>query len=178
MRAAGDEPALAREPRRRGRPQRALGRGHGAALYPGLEFEGGLAGRAALPLFDRRGRAPRLHRPSCPARASICQSDVSQRRLLAGCAPDCARPRACGLQVAQVADAVPLIYGGFLAFFLGITVFLVRAPAPRSRRRSCVGTPRHREAAFAQLPTQLLTAAPPPVVVPNQYVFLNKIKLI
>ena len=34
-------------------------------------------------------------------------------------------------QVAQVADVVPLMYGGFLAFFLGLTVFFVRRPGAR-----------------------------------------------
>jgi hypothetical protein len=36
-------------------------------------------------------------------------------------------------QVAQVADAVPLMYAGFLAFFLGLATFFVRAPPRRLR---------------------------------------------
>ena len=36
--------------------------------------------------------------------------------------------------MAQVADVVPLMYGGFLAFFLGVTVFLVRR---LNTRRGC-----------------------------------------
>jgi hypothetical protein len=50
-----------------------------------------------------------------------------------------ARAFACS-QVAQVADAVPLMYAGFLAFFLGLATFFVRAPAAplaASRRHAC-----------------------------------------
>ena len=64
-------------------------------------------------------------------------------------------------QVAQVADVVPLMYGGFLAFFLGLTVFLVRrlgarrGGGPKALRQTLIRTVAHpSDARAVRLPQQ------------------------
>ena len=57
-----------------------------------------------------------------------------------------------------MADVVPLMYGGFLAFFLGLTVFLVRRLGARRG-----GGPHMLDRALTTLCSMLLGHSPAPL---------------